>query len=37
VDTNTTSSTNPLSSHIFAVISPALPDEHIADTFIAGP
>jgi hypothetical protein len=37
VATNTTSSTIPASSHIFAVISPALPEAHIADTFMAGP
>jgi hypothetical protein len=37
VATKTTSSTMPASSHDFAVIRPAFPEAHMADTVIAGP
>ena len=35
--TTSTSLARPPSSHIFAVSSPALPDAHIAETFMTGP
>jgi hypothetical protein len=37
VDTTITSLATPPSSHIFAVSTAELPDEHMAPTFITGP